>query len=68
MFSLKTIGGACQRVRRKVFLTQKEVAEKTNYSVSTISAYENGRLNNASLLAYYIEIGLTREDLVQYDK
>lgn len=55
---LKPIGKACKRLRRDLKYTQQMVADETNYSVKTVSAFETGRLNNAFLLMWYIDHGL----------
>ena len=55
---LKPLGKACKRLRRDLNYTQQMVANETNYSVKTVSAFETGRLNNAFLLMWYIDHGL----------
>ena len=55
---MKPICKACKRLRRDLNYTQQMVANETNYSVKTVSAFETGRLNNAFLLMWYINHGL----------
>jgi len=50
----------CKRVRRQKHMTQKQVAEKTGYTPKTISAFENGRVNNAYILLWYLDNGLLK--------
>ena len=52
------IGKACQRYRKNIGKTQREVAEATHYSVENISAFENGRTNNFRILLWYVANGL----------
>lgn len=67
MLSLKQLGHICKLARLRAGYTQQNVADILNYSVSTISAFENGRLNNALLLVWYFSHGLSIEEVKPYD-
>lgn len=58
MTNLKTIGHECKRLRRSLNITQDVVAKETGYTSKSISAFENGRVNNALILLWYIRHGL----------
>ena len=51
---LAIMGGAN---RRQAKVKQSEVAKELGYSLENISAFENGRNNNAEILLYYIKRG-----------
>lgn len=44
-------------------LTQKQVSIETQYSPKTISSFETGHLNNATLLLWYLSHGLKIDDI-----
>ena len=58
MTNLKVIGHKCKILRRSLALTQNDVAKETGYTSKSISAFENGRVNNAIILMWYINHGL----------
>lgn len=61
---LKAIGKACRKYRREVLkLTQFDVAEELFYSDCNIRAFENGRNDNATILAWFMSEGLTWDDI-----
>jgi transcriptional regulator with XRE-family HTH domain len=60
MVDLKIIGSACKRVRREMHMTQAQVGDAVGYTAKTISAFERGRVNNAFVLLWYLEHGLTK--------
>lgn len=55
----KEIGAMCAEFRKTIDVKQGEIASELNVSVETISAFENGRTNNARVLMWYIEHGMT---------
>ena len=55
----KEIGIMCAEFRKAIDVKQSEIASDLNVSVETISAFENGRTNNARVLMWYIEHGMT---------
>ena len=55
----KEIGAKCAEFRKTIDVKQSEIASDLNVSVETISAFENGRTNNARVLVWYIEHGMT---------
>ena len=58
MGDLKVLGLRCKRLRKSLSKTQLDVANDTGYSFKSISAFENGRVNNAIILLWYINHGL----------
>ena len=58
MGDLKVLGKRCKRLRKSLSKTQLDVANETGYSFKSISAFENGRVNNAIILLWYINHGL----------
>ena len=57
--TLKIVGNICKEFRRKrLGITQKEVARENGYSVENVSSFENGRTNNALLFVWYFLNGL----------
>lgn len=48
------LGKSCGNIRRRLNITQKDVARELSYSVSSISAFERGENNNAVILAWYV--------------
>ena len=62
MTDLKILGCKCKRLRRSLSKTQLDVANETGYTSKSISAFENGRVNNAIILLWYINHGLEGDD------
>ena len=54
---LKDLCKQAQINRTNAGVTQKAVAYELGYSVENISAFENGRNNNAEILNYYVNKG-----------
>lgn len=65
IYNRKTLGRICKRFRmEKTNATQADVAQDLCYVKSNVSAFEQGRNNNASILLWYIMQGLDlREEL-----
>ena len=61
MYDIKALGVQCKRLRRTLDIKQTQVAIETGYSQKSISAFENGRTNNALILLWYINHGLNRD-------
>lgn len=61
--NLKVIGKACKSIRMANGITQKQLGKITGYSDKTISSFETGRVNNAILLLWYLENGLTLDKI-----
>ena len=55
---MKRIGAACRTLRESLKLKQSDVGQMIGCSKENISAFENGRNNNATILAWYITHGL----------
>ena len=55
---LESIGFACMLLRMKLNMTQREVAENLDLSPSSISRFENGENDSATILLWYIRHGL----------
>ena len=51
-------------MRKKAKVKQSQVAKELGYSLENISAFENGRNNNAEILLYYIKKGWIDYDRV----
>ena len=51
---LKKIGRECARVRREHGYTQAEVAEELHMVRTSVSNFELGMNNSASILAWYV--------------
>ena len=60
---LKNIGKLCQNFRVSIQETQLTMSLDVNYSVESISSFENGRNNNMVLLLWYLSNGLDIDDL-----
>jgi len=58
LIDLKILGQKCRSLRKSLNVRQYEVANETGYTVKSISAFENGRVNNAIILLWYINHGL----------
>ena len=52
----------CKKYRQFLGITQKEVAKEVGVSDKTISAFECGANNNATILMWYILHGFGVED------
>lgn len=46
----------CRKAREEARISQREVAADCGCNQSTISQWENGRMNNGYILAYYLFI------------
>lgn len=55
---LECIGEICKKHREKLRITQKQIAKETGYTQAMISLFEKGKLNNAYILSWYIEMGV----------
>ena len=64
-FTLKEISAACQAYRRREGVPQSRVAFDTGYSVESVSAFENGRVNNLMLYLWYAGRGMDIEQEVR---
>ena len=53
------IGKRCKEFRYEIGYTQSDVAIETGYNDKTVAGFEQGRNNNAILLAWYISKGMT---------
>lgn len=52
-----TIGRLCYKYRKEVAkITLKEMSEKTNINISTLSAFEMGRSGNINIFIKYVEL------------
>ena len=60
---LKTIGTNCKAFREKIGYLQSDVAKQTGYSKENVSAFENGRNNNATIYNWYVQMGLYDETI-----
>ena len=55
---LKEIGQKCKEFRKKIKASQRDVANDLCYTAENISAFENGRNDNAIILLWYVRNGL----------
>lgn len=55
---MKTVGYLAKVARKRLDLSQREVAEILHTSPQNISNFENGLNNNAVFLLWYLENGL----------
>lgn len=62
------VGNACKQYRKLIKALQTDVACDTGYSVETISAFENGRCNNAAVLLWYFYNGMTTNYIERWKK
>lgn len=60
---LKRIGFECMLLRMKLHWTQREVAEDLHCSPSSISRFESGNNDSATILMWYMRHGLEWRDL-----
>lgn len=56
---LYDIAQRCKEFRYEIGYTQSDVAIETGYNDKTVAGFEQGRNNNAILLAWYVSKGLT---------
>lgn len=56
--SLILLGQKCKSFRESIKETQFSVAVDTDYSMETISGFENGRNNNLSIFLWYLNAGM----------
>ena len=63
ILSLKDMGKRCKQFRIEKGFFQNDVAIDTGYSVENISSFETGRNDNARILIWYLEHGMTCDDL-----
>ena len=61
--NLKQLGEICKESRIEKGYLQSDIANQMHYSIENISAFENGKNNNAQLLLWYIRNGLDLEKL-----
>lgn len=59
MKSLYEIGQKCKKHRVINGYLQSDVARDTGYSSENVSSFENGRNDNARILLWYLEHGLS---------
>ena len=62
ILSLKDMGKRCKQFRIEKGFFQNDVAIDTGYSVENISSFETGRNDNARILIWYLEHGMTCDD------
>lgn len=55
---LKELGRKCREFRLDNDITVKEIAERCNYSIWNIYKFEQGIIDNASILITYMYLGL----------
>ena len=55
---LKKLGYKCRKFRLDNDITVKEIAELCNYSVWNVYKFEQGLVDNASILLVYMYLGL----------
>lgn len=61
----KQIGKACQFYRMSLGLRQKDVALDLNYTKDNISQFENGRNGSLRVFIWYLDKGLTIDEIVK---
>jgi len=60
------VGEFCKELRTHILkLTLKEFCDKTNYKISTLSAFENGRSSNMKILFAYLNM-VEKKDRMKY--
>lgn len=62
---LQVIGKRCKEYRQSINRYQFDVAQDTGYSVENISSFENGRNDNARILLWYVEHGMTFDCIIE---
>ena len=66
MNKYKRVGELCRDLRTHTLkLTLKEFCDKTNYKISTLSAFENGRSSNIKILFSYLNM-IDKKDRMNY--
>lgn len=65
VLSLHEVGKRCKKFRIERDYYQMDVAIETGYSVENISAFENGRNDNARILLWYFAHGMKYDYLVE---
>lgn len=55
---LKELGSKCREFRLENDITVKEIARLCNYSVWNVYKFEQGVIDNASILLVYLYLGL----------
>lgn len=55
---LKELGTTCREFRLENDITVKEIARLCNYSVWNVYKFEQGIIDNASILLVYLYLGL----------
>lgn len=55
---LKELGSKCREFRLENDITVKEIARLSNYSVWNVYKFEQGIIDNASILLVYLHLGL----------
>lgn len=55
---LKELGSKCREFRLKNNITVKEIAQLCNYTVWNVYKFEQGIIDNASILLVYLHLGL----------
>lgn len=62
----KVVGAFCKDLRTYTLkITLKEFCDKTNYKISTLSAFENGRSSNMKIFFSYLNM-VDRKDRLKY--
>lgn len=64
-YRYREIGNICSEHRRKLGKTQLNVAVELDCSIENVSAFENGRNNNMSMLIWYLKNGLDIEKIME---
>lgn len=59
IIDLRDVGQKCKKFRVEHGYYQTDVASDTGYSVENISSFETGRNDNARILLWYFEHGMT---------
>lgn len=55
---LKELGSICRQFRLENKITVKEIAKLCNYSVWSVYKFEQGVIDNSSILIVYLYLGL----------
>ena len=65
IIGLHEMGQRCKKFRIEHSFYQADVAFDTGYSTENISAFENGRNDNARILLWYLSHGMPVEHLFE---
>ena len=65
MLDRKKLGLWFQNLRKRCGVTQDMIAEQLGYSISNISQFENGRVDNMMCPLFYLANFAQEEDFVQ---